>query len=83
MYEHRGRANVFALAELGSKDHIAGPSQVPLRIIHSTVEPRWKISRWNVGEKAFVAGSWHDDIQRPPSTASRSGVWSMDVVLTI
>ena len=63
MRSERGRAVDIALSALGSKDHAAGPSKVPLRRICQAIA---EDPSAECGEGA-VASSRHDNLPRSPS----------------
>ena len=80
MYERGGRAVVIAPSALGSKDHPAGPSKVPLRGIRQAIYPPRRTRRWNVEEKDPWRFSIHDNVPSSPSMASRHEVWKIEGV---
>ena len=80
--EGGGRAVVIAPSALGSKDHPAGPSIVPLRRILQAIYPPRRIRRRDVEEKAPWRVSRHDNLPSSPSMASRNEVWKTEGVST-
>ena len=79
--EGGGRAVVIAPSALGSKDHPAGPSKVPLRRIRQAIYPPRRINLPNV-EKAPWRVSRHDNLPSSPSMVSRNEVWKTEGVST-
>ena len=73
---------MIAPSTLGSKNHPAGPSQVPLRRIHQAIYPPRMIRLRIVEGKA----SWRDldmiNLPRSPSMSSRNEVWKVKGVST-
>ena len=80
--ESGGRAVVIAPSALGSKDHPAGPSKVPLRRMRQAIYPPRRIRQRNVEEKAPWRVSRRDNLPSSPSMASRNEVWKAEGVLT-
>ena len=80
--ESGGQAVVIAPSALGSKDHPAGLSKVPLRRIRQAIYPPRRIRRRNVEVKDPWRVSRHDNLPSSPSMASRNEVWKAEGVLT-
>ena len=80
--ESGGRAVVIAPSPLGSKDHPAGPSKVPLRRMRQAIYPPRRIRQRNVEEKAPWRVSRRDNLPSSPSMASRNEVWKAEGVST-
>ena len=80
--ESRGRAVVVAPSLLGSRDHPAGPSKIPLRRIRQAMYPPRRIRRRNVEKKDPWRVSRHDNLPSSPSMASRNEVWKTEGVST-
>ena len=80
--ESGAQAVVIAPSALGSKDHPAGPSKVPLRRIRQAIYPPRRIRRRNVEEKDPWRVSRHDNLPSSPSMASRNEVWKAEGVST-
>ena len=76
--ESGGRAVAIAPSALGSKDHPAGPSKVPLRRIRQAIYPSRRIRRRNVEKKDPWRVSRHDNLPSSPSMASRNEVWKAE-----
>ena len=80
--ESGGRAVVIAPSALGSKDHPAGASKVPLRRTRQAIYPPLRIRRrmW----RRTLRGEFPDMINLPssPSMASRNKIWKAEGVST-
>ena len=79
--ESGGRAVVIAPSALGSKDHPARRSKVPLRRIRQAIYPTRRIRRRNV-EQATWRVFRHGNLPSSPSTASGNEVWKAEGVST-
>ena len=81
--ESRGRAGVIAPSALGSKDHPAGPSEVPLRRICQAIDIAVVEDPSAECGEGSVASSRHDNLPRSPAIVSRNEVWKVEGVSTI
>ena len=79
--ESGGRAVVIAPSALGSKDHPARLSKVPLRRIRQAIYPSRGIRRRNM-EKDPWRVARHDNLPSSPSMTSRNEVWEAEGVST-